>query len=308
MTETKRGFFARLREGLTKTRSSLIENVKKVFSARTTIDDDVYDELEQILIEADLGVDTSLKLIEDMKRLAKERRIETPDALYDLLKEELTGALLPGDHTWVHAAVKPCVTLVVGVNGSGKTTTTGKLAAKLKAEGRSVMLGAADTFRAAAVEQLTIWSERASVPIVKHQDGADPAAVAYDATDAAIARGIDHLLIDTAGRLHTKVNLMEELRKVHRVIAKRMPDAPHEILLVLDATTGQNGLQQARIFTESIPVNGIVLTKLDGTAKGGIVIAIQRELGIPIKFVGVGEGIDDLQPFNPREFVDALFS
>ncbi len=308
MTETKRGFFARLRDGLSKTRTTLVDNVKSVFTGRSAIDEEVFEELERILIEADLGVETSLELIEDMRRTAKERRLTDPQALYGVLKDELTALLTPGEHGISHEDVTPVVTLIVGVNGSGKTTTTGKIASKLKAEGRGVVLGAADTFRAAAVEQLTIWSERAGVPIVKHQDGSDPAAVAFDATDAAISRGADYVLIDTAGRLHTKVNLMEELRKIQRVVAKRLPGAPHEVLLVLDATTGQNALQQARIFTEALTVTGIVLTKLDGTAKGGIVIAIQKQLGIPIKFIGVGEQIDDLQPFAPEEFVNALFA
>jgi len=213
-----------------------------------------------------------------------------------------------GDHVphWDTSA-GPHVTLVAGVNGSGKTTTIGKLAAHLKGDGKSVMLAAADTFRAAAVEQLTIWSERADVPVIKHQDGADPAAVAYDAADAAVSRGIDCLIIDTAGRLHTKVNLMEELKKIQRVVGKRIEGAPHQVLLVLDATTGQNGLQQAKLFTEALTTTGIVITKLDGTAKGGIAVAIQKQLGIPIKYIGVGETVEDLQPFNAQEFVDALF-
>jgi len=250
-----------------------------------------------------------MSIIEDMRRIARERRVSTPDEFLAMLKEELTNSLEPGDHTltW-DGAGGPHVTLIAGVNGSGKTTTTGKIAAKLKSEGKSVMLGAADTFRAAAVEQLTVWSERADVPIVKHQDGSDPAAVAFDAADAAVSRKIDCLLVDTAGRLHTKGNLREELKKLQRVIAKRIPGAPHEVLLVLDATTGQNGLQQARVFTEALTVTGIILTKLDGTAKGGIAVAIQKQLGIPIKLIGVGEGIEDLQPFNAKEFVEALFA
>jgi fused signal recognition particle receptor len=309
MESKKTGFFGRLKERLVKTRSTLVEKVKNIFAGRTAIDDEVFDQLEQTLIEADLGVDTTLAIVNDMRRIVKERRIEGPEELLPVLKEEISASLEPGDHTLLWKAEGgPHVTLVAGVNGSGKTTTIGKLAAHLKEQGRSVILGAADTFRAAAVEQLTIWSERTGVPIIKHQDGADPAAVAFDAADAAVARGMDCLIIDTAGRLHTKVNLMEELKKIQRVIAKRIPGAPHEVLLVLDATTGQNGLQQAKLFTEALKVTGIVLTKLDGTAKGGIAVAIQKQLGIPIKFIGVGEGVDDLQPFNPREFVDALFS
>ena len=309
MPEEKRGFFGRLRDRLSKTRESLVANVRRVFVGRSAIDDDLLEELEQILIQADIGVETTLSIIEDMRRIARERRVSTPDEFLAMLKAELTKSLEPGDHTltW-DGAGGPHVTLIAGVNGSGKTTTTGKIAAKLKAEGKSVMLGAADTFRAAAVEQLTVWSERADVPIIKHQDGSDPAAVAFDAADAAVSRKIDCLLVDTAGRLHTKVNLMEELKKLQRVIAKRIPGAPHEVLLVLDATTGQNGLQQARVFTEALTVTGIILTKLDGTAKGGIAVAIQKQLGIPIKLIGVGEGIDDLQPFNAKEFVEALFA
>ena len=303
------GFIGKLKERLSKTRSSLLANVRRVFSGRLKIDDEVFDELEEVLIEGDLGVDTTMVIIEDMRRIARETGIETGDQLYTVLEEELIKMLEPGDHevNW-SAADGPHVTLIVGVNGSGKTTTVGKLAQQLTKDGKKVMMGAADTFRAAAVEQLTIWSERTGTPIIKHQDGADPAAVAYDATDAAVSRGIDCLLIDTAGRLHTKVNLMEELKKINRVIAKRLPGAPHDVLLVLDATTGQNGLQQARLFTEAIHVTGIILTKLDGTAKGGIALAIQRQLGIPIKYIGVGEAVDDLQPFNPQEFVKALFT
>jgi len=309
MSEEKRGFFGRLKDRLTKTRESFVASVRVLFAGRSVIDDDLLEELEQILIQADIGVDTTMAIISDMRVLAREKRLASPDEFLNLLKDELVKILEPGDHTLTWNNVDgPHVTLIAGVNGSGKTTTTGKIAAKLKSSGKSVMLGAADTFRAAAVEQLTVWSDRAGVPIIKHQDGADPAAVAFDAADAAASRSIDCLLIDTAGRLHTKVNLMEELRKVQRVIARRIPGAPHEVLLVLDATTGQNALQQARVFTEALTVTGIVLTKLDGTAKGGIAVAVQKQLGIPIKLIGVGEGIDDLQPFNAREFVDALFA
>ncbi|MEX2015342.1 MAG: signal recognition particle-docking protein FtsY [Candidatus Hydrogenedentales bacterium] len=302
-------FFGRLRERLGKTREQFAGGVRRVFSGRTKIDDEVFDDLEELLIQADLGVDTTLEIVQDMRQKTRERKLQNPEALIDLLKEEMTALLETGDHTINWDAVhKPHLTLIAGVNGSGKTTTAGKLAARLKREGKSVMLGAADTFRAAAVEQLTIWSERAGVPIIKHQEGADPASVAYDAVEAAISRNVDCLLIDTAGRLHTKVNLMEELKKIRRVVQKRHEDAPHEVLLVLDATTGQNGLQQAKLFTEALDVTGIVLTKLDGTAKGGIAVAIQKQLGIPIKYIGVGEGIDDLQPFDAKAFVDALFA
>jgi fused signal recognition particle receptor len=309
MAEEKRGFFGRLRERLSKTRTTVVESVKQVFAAHGRVEEAFFEELEEVLIEADFGVDTAFQIVEDMREKARQEHIENTDALLEILKADLTGLLEAGEHglNW-DAAEGPHVTLVAGVNGSGKTTTAGKLASLLKSEGKTVMLGAADTFRAAAVEQLTVWSERVGVPIIKHQEGADPAAVAFDAADAAKARGVECLLIDTAGRLHTKVNLMEELKKIQRVIAKRLPGAPHEVLLVLDATTGQNGLQQARIFTEALNVTGLVLTKLDGTAKGGIVVSIQKELGVPIKFIGVGEAVEDLQPFNAREFVEALFS
>lgn len=304
----QRSLFGKLRERLGKTRDQFTGGVRRVFGG-AKIDDEVFENLEELLIQADLGVETTMTIVEDMRQKARDRRIENPEALIGVLKEELTALLETGDHAvnW-EAAHKPHLTLIAGVNGSGKTTTAGKLAARLKREGKSVMLAAADTFRAAAVEQLTIWSERADVPLIKHQEGADPASVAFDAADAAISRNIDCLLIDTAGRLHTKVNLMEELKKIRRVVQKRHEDAPHEVLLVLDATTGQNGLQQAKLFTEALEVTGIVLTKLDGTAKGGIAVAIQKQLGIPIKYIGVGEGIDDLQPFDPKAFVDALFA
>jgi fused signal recognition particle receptor len=310
MSEQKRGFFGRLKDQLTKTRSNLSQSIGRVFAGRSRIDDDIWDELEELLIEADFGVDTTLALVEDMKAKARQQKLENPEALFTLLKEELTGTLAPGDHAqdWQAPGGGPHITLIAGVNGSGKTTTCGKLASHLQQAGKSVMLGAADTFRAAAVEQLTIWAERTGAPIIKHQEGADPAAVAFDAADAALARQVDCLLLDTAGRLHTKVNLMEELRKIQRVIGKRVPGAPHSVLLVLDATTGQNGLQQAKVFTEALDVTGLIVTKLDGTAKGGVAVAIQQQLGIPIKYIGVGEKVDDLQPFDPAAFVDALLA
>ncbi|MCC6488011.1 MAG: signal recognition particle-docking protein FtsY [Candidatus Hydrogenedentes bacterium] len=309
MPEEKRGFFGRLRDRLSKTRDTLSGSVLRVFTGRSVIDDEMLEQLEETLIGADFGVEAATSIIADMRRLAKERRVYEPDAFLQLLKDELVQSLEPGNHAlnW-DGEGGPHVTLIAGVNGSGKTTTAGKLCAHLSKQGKSVMLGAADTFRAAAVEQLTIWSERTGVPIVKHKDGADPAAVAFDAADAAASRNVDCLLIDTAGRLHTKVNLMEELKKIQRVVGKRIPGAPHEVLLVLDATTGQNGLQQARIFTEALHVTGIVLTKLDGTAKGGIAVAIQKQLGIPIKLIGVGESVEDLQPFSARDFVEAIFN
>ena len=302
------GFFSKLKNRLGKTRTGLVDNVRSVFQGRTALDDELFGQIEEVLIQADLGIDTALTICEEMREAAREQRLSDSDALIEMLKARLTTILEQGDHSmnWT-ASSGPHVTLVAGVNGAGKTTTIGKLASKLSADGRSVILGAADTFRAAAVEQLVVWSERANVPIIKHQEGADPAAVAFDAAEAATARKLDNVIIDTAGRLHNKVNLMEELSKIVRVMQKSIPEAPHEVLLVLDATTGQNGLQQALHFTKLINVSGIVLTKLDGTAKGGIAFAIQQQLGIPIKFIGVGEGIDDLQPFNPTEFVEALF-
>lgn len=308
-TDTTRGFFGRLRDKLSKTRGNLADGVKRIFTGHTSVNDEVYEELEEILIQADIGVETTLTIIEDLKEKARANRIEEPEALYEHLKDELVAALEWSDRSisWT-AENGPHVTLIAGVNGSGKTTTTGKLAERLRRDGKTVMLAAADTFRAAAADQLAIWSERTGAPLIRHREGADPGSVVYDAIDAAESRHVECVLVDTAGRLHTKVNLMEELKKVQRVAAKRLPGAPHEVLLVLDATTGQNGLQQAKIFTEALNVTGIVIAKLDGTAKGGIAIAIQKQLGIPIKLIGVGETAEDLQPFDPRTFVEALFS
>ena len=301
------GFMGRLKDRLSKTRGNLVGNVKKIVTGRS-IDDAMFDDLEETLIASDMGVETTLSIVDELRDRVKSDKLKNAEDLYGALKDALRKRLAEGDHTinWT-SNNGPHITLIAGVNGSGKTTTTDKLAAKLAGENRKVLLGAADTFRAAAVEQLMIWSDRAKVDIIKHGEGADPASVAFDATDAALARNVDNLLIDTAGRLHTKVNLMEELKKIQRVVQKRHPGAPHEVLLVLDATTGQNGLVQARQFTEALHVTGIILTKLDGTAKGGMAFAIQQQLGISIKYIGVGEGIDDLQPFDPDEFVDALF-
>ena len=301
-------FFSKLRERLGKTRTNLADGVRRIFTGRGRISDEVYDELEELLIEADVGVETTQQIISDMRRVAREKGIDDAEALYAVLKEEMVTLLDNGTKQarWTTES-GPHITLVAGVNGSGKTTTAGKFAQKLRDEGRTVLLGAADTFRAAAAEQLTIWAERTGAEIIRHQEGADPAAVAYDATDAAVTRGVDNVIIDTAGRLHTQVNLMEELKKIQRVVGKRLPGAPHQVLLVLDATTGQNGLQQAKVFTEALTVDGIVLTKLDGTARGGMAVAIQKQLGIPIVMIGVGEGVEDLQPFDARQFVDALF-
>ena len=302
------GFFSRLKSGLDKTRSGLVGGLKRIFSSTSAVDQEMFDALEESLIGADVGVETTLQIVEDMRKRAKEEGISDPARLYEVLKQELTEVLsLSETNCEWRRDDGPHIMLIAGVNGSGKTTTAGKIAFRLAQEKRTVVLGAADTFRAAACEQLAIWADRAGAQLVRHQEGADPGAVTFDAVDAGVARKADNVIIDTAGRLHTKVNLMEELKKVQRVIGKRLPGAPHEVLLVLDATTGQNGLQQARQFTQALKVDGIVLTKLDGTAKGGMAIAIHKQLGIPIKLIGVGEGVDDLQPFHAGEFVAALF-
>ncbi|MDI6709191.1 MAG: signal recognition particle-docking protein FtsY [Thermoanaerobacterales bacterium] len=302
------GLFNRLKQTLTKTRQALTEKVEGVVYGRTTVDESFYEELEDVLIQSDVGVSTALELVENLRQAMKERRSDDPTKVRPLLKEQI-GALLGGEGP---AALNlggppPTVIMVVGVNGTGKTTTIGKLAYKLKLDGHKVLLAAADTFRAAAIEQLEVWGRRAGVEVVKHREGADPAAVVYDAVQAAKARKYDVVIVDTAGRLHTKVNLMDELKKVRRVVDRELPDQPQEVLLVLDATTGHNAVNQAEMFGQAVGVTGIVLTKLDGTAKGGIVVAIKRGLGIPVKLVGTGERIEDLAEFDPREFVEALF-
>jgi fused signal recognition particle receptor len=275
-----------------------------VLTGKRRIDADLLEEIEELLITSDIGVQTAARLI-DRLSAAKAGSVEELQAV---LRTEILAILTHPPRPTREPGSAPHVIMVVGVNGVGKTTTIGKLAARLKADGRKVLIAAADTFRAAAVEQLAIWAERAGADIVRHQDGADPAAVAYDAVDAARARGADVVIVDTAGRLHTKVNLMEEIKKIKRSIAKKLPDAPHEILLVLDATTGQNAVSQARLFHEALELTGIALTKLDGTAKGGIVIAICHEFDIPLRYIGIGEAIEDLQEFDPEQFVEALFS
>jgi len=298
----------RIREGLQKTRQQLASGFKAIFGIRGRIDQEKLDALEEVMISADMGVHTVSTLLEEIQGAWKSSEIETTDQLQDYLKARLK-ALLGADESEIrHAPSPPTVILVAGVNGSGKTTSIAKLAHHFKNRGGKVLLAASDTFRAAAVEQLTIWSERIGVDIVRHQRGADPGAVAYDACDAAVARGADVLIVDTAGRLHTERNLMRELEKIRRVLAKKIPDAPHEVLLVLDATTGQNAIAQAREFQQAIDVTGIFLAKLDGTAKGGIVVAIKDQLGIPVKFIGIGEKPTDIQPFNPDAFVEALFA
>jgi fused signal recognition particle receptor len=300
------GFFDRLKEGLTKTRESFIEKVESIFTGRK-IDEVTLDELEEALIISDVGTKAASEIMNVLKEKVKMGSAKDVDSVKQLLKEEMI-TVLENSHTIVIQGKKPFVILSVGVNGVGKTTTIGKLASKFHSQGLSVLLAAGDTFRAAGIEQLEIWAKRANAQIVKHQMGSDPAAVAFDAIVAAKSRNVDILIIDTAGRLHTKSNLMEELKKIRRTIQKAMPEAPQEILLVVDATTGQNALRQARLFNETIGITGIALTKLDGTAKGGIVFAIKKELGIPVKLIGVGEKIEDLRDFDPKEFVEALFS
>jgi fused signal recognition particle receptor len=303
---------SRLKDGLTKTRDSIVHKVQKLAATKSTVDEDLVNQLEEILIAGDVGVETTNIILAGLKQRVKEEKYESASGLVALLKNEVIALLQPGGSTeetvdCFQIPSKPHVVLVVGVNGVGKTTTIGKLAYGYRQAGYRVLIGAADTFRAAANEQLEIWTERAGVEIIRHSRGADPAAVAFDTLNSGLATGTDVIIVDTAGRLHTKTNLMEELRKIKRVLGKQLPGAPHEVLLVLDATTGQNGLQQAKRFAEAVGVTGLVITKLDGTAKGGIVLAVSNEIKIPVRFIGVGERIDDLQPFDRRVFVDALF-
>lgn len=299
---------SKFRKGLAKTKAGLVEGINRVVSSARKIDEELLEELEELLIMSDVGVETAERIIDDLRKKSKESGATDASGIIEKLKEELTELLrssVPAKPDMESA--RPYVISVVGVNGTGKTTTIGKLANRFRADGKKVLLAAADTFRAAAIEQLDIWAKRAGVDIVHTQAGADPAAVVFDAVKAATARQVDILLIDTAGRLHTKSNLMEELAKIHRVLKNQIPGAPHEILLVMDATTGQNGLSQARKFAEAVNVTGIVLTKLDGTAKGGIVFSIIRDLKIPVRYIGVGEQIDDIEEFDPELFVEALF-
>ncbi|NCO68391.1 MAG: signal recognition particle-docking protein FtsY [Nitrospirae bacterium CG_4_10_14_0_8_um_filter_41_23] len=300
------GFFERLKEGLTKTRKDFIEKVESIFIGRK-IDEETLEELEEILITSDIGTKATAEIMTVIQEKVNKGEVRDADSVKELLKKEMI-AILGHSQPLVVYGNRPFVILAVGVNGVGKTTTIGKLASRFQSQGFSVLLAAGDTFRAAGIEQLEIWAKRAGTQLVKHQHGSDPSAVAFDAIAAAKKRGIDVVIVDTAGRLHTKSNLMEELRKVRRTIGKAMPEAPHEILLVIDATTGQNAIRQAELFNEAIGITGIALTKLDGTAKGGIVFAIRKILGIPVRLIGVGEGIDDLRDFDPKEFVEALFS
>lgn len=306
MAEGKKGFFSRLVAGLSKTRDNIVSGIDSIFNGFSNIDEDFYEEIEEILIMGDIGINATGAIIENLKKQVKEKRIKEPKECKELLIQSIKEQMDVGETAYQFENQKSVV-LVIGVNGVGKTTSVGKLAGKLKDQGKKVVLAAADTFRAAAGEQLAEWANRAGVEMIGGQEGADPAAVIYDAVAAAKARKADVLLCDTAGRLHNKKNLMEELKKINRIIDKEYSDAFRETLVVLDGTTGQNALSQAKQFKEVADVTGIILTKLDGTAKGGIAVAIQAELGIPVKFVGVGETIDDLQKFNPEEFVNALF-
>jgi len=301
------GFFDRLKKGLTKTRENFTHNIERLIIGYADIDDELIDDLEETLLMSDVGVKTTETLITAVRKGIKQKEIRTPEDLIPFLKKEIVSILESGENTFRMAEHGPTVLLVVGTNGVGKTTTIGKLSAYYRRQGKSVLLAAADTFRAAAIDQLEIWGKRADVQVIKHGEGSDPAAVVFDAMQAAKARNIDIVIVDTAGRLQTKSNLMQELEKIYRVIGREIPGAPHETLLVLDAGTGQNAISQAELFTQAAPVSGVVLTKLDGTAKGGVTIGIKSQLSIPIKWIGVGEGIDDLRPFRAEDFVSALF-
>ena len=307
MAEGKKGFFGRLVEGLTETRDNIISGMDSIFSGFSAIDDDFYEEIEETLIMGDLGIQTTMSIVEDLRKKVKEQHIKDPSECKALLMESMKQQMDLGENAYEFEN-RRSVVLVIGVNGVGKTTSVGKLAGQLKDQGKKVILAAADTFRAAAIEQLTEWSHRAGVEIIAQKEGSDPAAVIYDAVAAAKSRNADVLICDTAGRLHNKKNLMEELKKINRIIEKEYPDAYRETLVVLDGTTGQNALSQAKQFMEVADVTGIILTKLDGTAKGGIAVAIQSELGIPVKYIGIGEKIDDLQKFDAEAFIHALFN
>ena len=302
----KKGFFSRLAAGLTKTRDNIASGFDSIFKGFSSIDDDFYEELEEIMIMSDMGIDTTMSIIENLKKKVKEENIKEPEECRQVLIDSIKEQMKLGEEAYDFKD-KKSVVLVIGVNGVGKTTSVGKMASLLKGEGKKVMMAAADTFRAGAIEQLKEWAGRAGVDIISQAEGADPAAVVYDAVSAAKARNVDVLLCDTAGRLHNKKNLMDELKKINRIVEREYPEAYKETLIVLDGTTGQNALAQAKQFKEATDISGIILTKLDGTAKGGIAIAIQAELGIPVKYIGIGEQVDDLQPFDPDMFVNALF-
>ena len=299
------GFFSKIKEGLRKTKDSMVKKMQRVVNSFTRIDEELFEQLEETMIMSDMGVETSVGICEELRKRIKERGITDPSLIMELIQEIV--AEMMGDDTELDLSSKPSVIMVIGVNGAGKTTTIGKMCHQFKDDGKKVIVAAADTFRAAAIDPLQVWTDRSGVDLVKHSEGSDPASVVYDAIAAAKARDCDILICDTAGRLHNKKNLMDELAKMNRIIEREAPESSKEILLVLDATTGQNAVNQARLFKEVAPITGIVLTKLDGTAKGGIVISIKNELGIPVKLIGVGEKIDDLQPFNSHDFVKALF-
>ena len=306
MSEEKVGFFRKRVSGLAKTRNNIVSGIDSIFSGFSSIDDDFYEEIEEILIMGDLGVVTTEKIIEDLKEKVKEQKIKNPEDCKQLLIDSIKEQMDIGENAYEFEN-RTSIVLVIGVNGVGKTTSVGKLSAQMKNKGKKVIMAAADTFRAAAIEQLTEWSRRAGTDIIAQQEGSDPAAVIYDALQAAKARKADVLICDTAGRLHNKKNLMEELKKIDRIIEKEYSDAYRENFIVLDATTGQNALAQAKQFMACADITGVILTKMDGTAKGGIAVAIQSELGIPVKYIGIGEKIDDLQKFDANQFVDALF-
>ncbi|EJZ70224.1 signal recognition particle-docking protein FtsY [Lachnoanaerobaculum sp. OBRC5-5] len=307
MEEKKRGFFSRLVEGLTKTRNAVVSGIENVFLGYDVIDEDFYEELEETLIMGDIGIRASTDIIEELRKRVKEEHLTSPSQCKDVLIETIKQRMDLGENAYEFENRKSVV-FVIGVNGVGKTTSVGKLASQLKKEGKKVLVVAADTFRAAAIEQLEEWTKRAGVDIIAQNEGSDPGAVVFDACKAAVARNTDVMIVDTAGRLHNKKNLMEELKKINKIIEREYPDAYRETLVVLDGTTGQNALEQARVFNEAANITGIILTKLDGSAKGGIAVAIQAELSIPVKYIGVGEKIDDLHKFDSQEFVDALFS
>jgi len=307
MAEEKKGFFQRLKQGLFKTHQGLVSRIDQLIAGKKEIDDDLLAELEEILITSDIGVKTTQELLHNVAVKVRRKELEDANLLKKNLQEQMLHILSQEENSLQLSAARPFVIMVIGVNGTGKTTTIGKMAQKFKAQGKSVLLVAADTFRAAAIEQLEIWGQRVGCEVIKQKSGSDPSAVVFDGLKAARSRGTDVVIVDTAGRLHTKVNLMEELKKVKRIMGREMPGAPQEILLVLDATTGQNSISQAKMFNQAVGVTGITLTKVDGTAKGGILIAISDELKIPLRYIGIGEKVDDLRDFNARDFVEALF-
>lgn len=304
--EEERGWFSRLKEGLAKTRNNIIGQISGLLRVGRTIDEELMEEIEEILIQADVGVNTTLELMDNVREVVRERGLKDASELGEILKQEILNALGEDAHINVDGD-QPYTILVLGINGAGKTTTIGKLAHRFKSEGKRVFVAAGDTFRAAAVDQLAIWCDRAGVELIRGGEGADPASVVFDAIEAARSRQADLLIVDTAGRLHTKKPLMDELSKIGRVMGRAIPEAPHEVLLILDGTAGQNAIMQAKVFNEAVPITGVAVTKLDGTAKGGIVIAVKQEIGAPVRLIGIGEKLDDLRDFVGRDFVEALF-